>query len=367
MQLRTLFLNNFRIYREVYFEFSPSLNLICGPNAQGKTSILEAIHYLMFGRSFRPGTNQDLTHLNHSSFYLEAIINKHGVDQKLKIFSECKERKMTLNNTPLSGIANLLGLVQGVIMTPDDVNLIKGSPMVRRQFLDILLAQADPLYVHYLARYNKAMRNRNQLLKQKKQLSIESWEHEMAQSSAYIVLQRRSSVQALQTHCQNFYHYLTGDAETLTLEYLSGANECKTESEIVQHHLLQYSKNRVREMMIGHTLSGPHKDDVGIGIGGRDVRFFASEGQQRSCVAALHIAEWSHLKQVSDDIPLFMIDDVGISLDERRRERLLDRLSSLGQVFLTTTDASLIDAFSGPKKVLLLPLAAQSCLQPAFR
>ncbi len=364
MHLRSLYLQQFRNYREVYFEFDPSINLICGPNAQGKTSVLEAIHYLMFGRSFRSILNQDLIHIGCNSFYLEAIFCKHDVDQKLRIYMEGKERKIIYNSTVLSNVSNLLGLIQGVTMTPDDVNLVKGPPLLRRQFLDIQLAQVDPLYVHYFARYTKAMRQRNQLLKQKKLLSIESWENEMAQASSYLVMQRRRSLQALQIHCQAFYSYLTGEKENLTLEYCSGASDCQNEAEIKQFHLHQFNKNRTREMVFGHTLVGPHKDDIWIGIGGRDARFFASEGQQRSCVAALHMGEWQRLKQVADDIPLLMIDDVGISLDGKRRERLLDQLGSLGQVFLTTTDSDLLNSFAGPKKILLLPLAAQSCLQP---
>jgi DNA replication and repair protein RecF len=364
MYLRSLYLHQFRNYKEVYFEFTPALNLICGPNAQGKTSLLEAIHYLMFGRSFRSGLHQDLIHIGCNSFYLEAIFCKHDVDQKLRLYMDGKERKIIYNSTVLTNVSNLLGIIQGVIMTPDDVNLVKGSPLLRRQFLDIQLAQIDPLYVHYLTRYAKAMRHRNQLLKQKKLLSIESWEHEMAQASAYLVLQRRRSLQALQMHCQAFYTYLTGETENLTLKYCSGASACQDEREIKEFHLYQFSKNRSRESVFGHTLVGPHKDDVWIEIGGRNARFFASEGQQRSCVAALHMGEWQQLKQLSGNTPLLMIDDVGISLDDKRRERLLDQLASLGQVFLTTTNSDLLNSFAGSKKILLLPLAAQSCLQP---
>lgn len=358
MFLKSLSLHQFRNYREVFFEFDPSLNLICGPNAQGKTSLLEAIHYLMFGRSFRPGLHQDLIHIGFDSFYLEALFCKHGIDQKLRFYVEGKERKMLHNSTILPSVSNLLGLIQGVIMTPDDVNLIKGSPLSRRQFLDIQLAQVDPLYIHYLARYGKAMRHRNQLLKQKKLLSIESWEHEMAQASAYIIMQRRRSLQALQNHSQVFYTYLTDETEELTLKYCSGASICQTETEIKEFHLSQFAKNRNREVILGHTVVGPHKDDIWIGIGGHDVRFFASEGQQRSCVAALHMGEWQSLKQIAEDVPLFMIDDVGISLDNKRRERLLDQLASFGQVFLTTTDPDLLNSLIKPKKILLLPLAA---------
>lgn len=356
MYLRSLYLQQFRNYREAFFEFNPSLNLICGPNAQGKTSLLEAIHYLMLGRSFRPGLQQSLIHAGCNSFYLESIFCKHDVDQKLLFYVEGKERKMMYNSTALPHVSNLLGIIQGVVMTPDDVNLIKGAPPIRRQFLDIQLAQVDPLYVHYLARYIKAMRHRNHLLKQKKMVSIESWEHEMARAATYIVLQRRRNLQSLQLHSQAFYSYLTGEKENLTLEYVSDASTRQDEAEIKALYLQQFNKNRHREMLLGYTLAGPHRDDIWIGIGGRDARFFASEGQQRSCVAALHIGEWQCLKHIAEDIPLFMIDDVSMSLDEQRCGRLLDQLASLGQVFLTTTDANLAHSFLRPKKIFSLPL-----------
>jgi DNA replication and repair protein RecF len=356
MHLHSLFLKQFRNYKEVHFDFNPSLNLICGPNAQGKTSLLEAIHYLMLGRSFRPCLHQDLIQFEASSFYLEAIFCKHGVDQKLRVHVDGKERKMIYNSTVLPNVSNLLGLIQGVVMTPDDVNLVKGPPLLRRQFLDIQIAQVDPLYVHYLARYTKAMRHRNQLLKQKNLNSIEIWEHEMAQATGYIIMQRRQGLHALQAHCQNFYTYLTDEKEQLSLDYRSGASNCQNEEEIKDFHLQQFLNNRTREMILGYTMHGPHKDDIRIGIGGRDVRYFASEGQQRSCMAALHMGEWQRLNQVADDTPLFMIDDAGISLDDKRRERLLNQLGTLGQVFLTTTDSRLIDSFLGPKKMFLLPL-----------
>jgi DNA replication and repair protein RecF len=360
MYLRSLYLQQFRNYREAYFEFHPSLNLICGPNAQGKTSLLEAIHYLMIGRSFRSCLHQDLIHIGSSSFFLEAIFSKHDVNQKLRIYMDNKERKMLYNSTVLQNVSNLLGFIKGVIMTPDDVNLVKGSPLVRRQFLDIQIAQVDPLYVHYLTRYSKAMRHRNQLLKQNKVTSIESWEHEMAQAAAYIIIQRRNSIKALQSHCQNFYAYLTEESEHMSLKYQSSASTCLNEKEIKDFFLRQYQKNRTREMVLGYTLSGPHKDDLWIGIGERDVRYFASEGEQRSCVAALHMGEWQRLKTAAAEIPLFMIDDVGISLDEKRRERLLNQLATLGQVFLTTTDFRLVESFEGSKKIFRLPLSPLS-------
>lgn len=354
MFLKSLFLQQFRNYAEALFEFDTSLNLIHGPNALGKTSLLEAIYYLMFGRSFRPGLNQDLILKGTSSLYLEAIFSKHGVDQTLRLYVEGNERRFMHNHTSIPTISNLLGIVQGVVMTPDDVQLIKGSPAIRRQFLDSQLAQVDPLYVYYLSRYIRAMRQRNQLLKQKTSIAIESWEHEMAQAAAYITTKRRRCINSLQPHCQTFYSYMTGEKETLSMKYLSGASSCTSEEEIKTFLLNQYTKNRQREMLFGHTLTGPHKDDLWIGIGGRDARYFASEGQQRSCIAALKIGEWRCLKELADDTPLFMIDDVTMSLDSERLKKLLDQLTSLGQVFLTSTDEGITSSFPRTKKIFPL-------------
>lgn len=354
MLLRSLFLQQFRNYKEAYFEFSPGLNLICGPNAYGKTSLLEAIHYLMIGRSFRPVQHHHIIKMGFDAFYLEAIFCKYNVDQKLKLHASTKERKIIYNSTPLASSSHLVGLIQGVIMTPDDVSLVKGPPALRRQFLDIQIAQIDPLYVHHLGRYTRAMRQRNHLLKQKKSKTIEIWENEMAQSAAYIVLQRRLAIKEIEIPCRDFYLYLTKETENLALEYRSSVPENRDEKEIKIFYLEQLEKNRNREMILGQTLQGPHKDDLWMGIGKLDVRSFASEGQQRSCVAALHIGEWERLKQAAQDSPLFMIDDMGISLDDSRRERLLKRISGFGQVFITATNPHLLDSIDEPKKIFPL-------------
>ncbi len=356
MHLRSLHLRQFRQYGETHFEFHPTLNLICGPNAQGKTTILEAIHCLMIGRSFRQATQRDLIQMGTHAFYLEAIFHKHGVDQQLRLYTNGTTRHIHHNDTLLPNLSHLVGLMQGAVMTPDDVHLVKGPPLARRQFLDLQLAQANPLYLHHLSRYVKAMRQRNQLLKDRTTVSIESWEYEMAHAAAYLHSQRRIGVEALHMHAATFHSYLTKGTERLSLEYRSDIPQGTFEHEMTPVYLAQFQKNRPREMALGYTLHGPHKDDIWIGINGVDVRHYASEGQQRSCTAALHVGAWERLKETTTEAPLVMIDDVGISLDGSRRERLLDRLLSLGQLFVTTTDLSLLESFKGPKKTFLLPL-----------
>jgi DNA replication and repair protein RecF len=350
MLLRSLYLHRFRNYEEAFVEFDPNFNLICGPNAQGKTNILEAIHYLMMGRSFRPSQSVELIKHGTSSFYLEGTFLKHSIEQKLRLIFDGKERKMIYNSTPLPTVSSLLGLIQGVILTPDDVNLIKGPPLLRRQFLDIQIAQVDPLYVHHLTRYARAMRQRNQLLKIHQQMTIDSWEHEMGQSAAYITLQRYRTVEDLQLYCRQIHPILTGESQVLGIAYKTSYLGYWQLEELRQYFLEQFKKNRLREMGLGHTIIGPHKDDLLITIGEKDIRYFASEGQQRSCVTALHFAEWQRLQQIGDVTPLMMIDDVGMGLDVKRRSYLIDQLAQLGQVFLTTTDENLLEHRSRPIK-----------------
>lgn len=339
MHLKSLYLHNFRIYQEAFFEFSPGFNVILGPNARGKTSILEAIHFIITGRSFRGAQTSELIRQGASSFYLEASFVKHNMEQVVKITCAPAERKIIYNNTVLPSTTHLLGLLQGVVASPDDVALVKGAPQLRRQYLDLQIAQVDPLYIHHLNRYTRALRQRNCLLRAKQTLTIESWEHEMAQSAAYLTRQRLGAVADLRHSLQAVHQQLTDSKEKLSIEYKSSADSIEPEL----FFLAQYKKHRRREMELGATLFGPHKDDLLITIDDRDVRSYASEGQQRTCVSGLRCAEWERLSQLSSEKPLMLVDDVAMSLDSRRRSLIVDYLKGVFQVFLTTTDRSFGD------------------------
>lgn len=334
--LKKLYLRHFRRYEEAFFQFNPTINTIIGPNAYGKTTILEAIQFLMNGRSFRTQKIPDLIHHDKTHFFVEASFVKQGVEQVLKISYDGHERKIIYNSTTCQSSANLLGLLQGVTITPDHASLIKGAPLVRRHFLDLQIAQVDPLYVHYLTRYTRAMRQRNVLLKHKNLSTIKSWEQEMAVAAAYVTIQRHTAVGDLQKLINPLHDLLTGDQQNLVLAYKSAPVE--DPSSLSEHYLHQWDKIRHREKEVGMTLYGPHRDDLLIKIGEKEARLYASEGQQRSCVMALRLAEWQRLKELSHEAPLMLIDDVGISLDASRRQKLGELLKTLGQVFLTCTE-----------------------------
>ncbi len=335
MHLRTLYLQNFRLYSEAAFDFTPGINTISGPNASGKTTVLEAIYLLMTGRSFRTAQLGDLIRQGSPYFYVEAAFLKHEVEQRIKISYDGKERKIFFNSSPCRSPSDLLGLLQGALVTPDDAALVKGAPALRRQYLDMQLAQVDPLYVHHLTRYHRAMRQRNCLLKAKNGNGIESWESEMAKAAAYVSLHRAKAIQELQAISRPLQEKLSGSDAALSLKYQTAA---PLQSDLAFYYSELYRKNRRREMDLGMTLHGPHKDDIAILLGEQEARHFGSEGQQRSCVAALRLAEWERLKQQSNELPLMLIDDFGISLDNERKERLMQHIAQLSQVFLTSTE-----------------------------
>lgn len=344
MLLRSLYLHNFRLYEEARFSFSEQHNCICGENAIGKTSLLEAIHYLITGRSFRTHQTANLIRHGAGYFYLEAHFVKHGIEQRLKVSYSKKERRIWLNNTPYPSSASIFGSLLGVVFSPDDLNLISGAPEERRQYLDTQLSQVDPLYLHHLSRYFRAMRQRNHLLKSQNLHTIESWEWEMATSASYLLHKRLQLIEQLQLQAQQIYSQIAAaeGSEKLQLSYRSGTKVfaiAETTHDFRDYYLAQFQKNRQRELLLATTLSGPHKDDLTFSLDGKEARYFASEGQKKSCAAALRLAEWHSLRAAADgEAPLMLIDDIGVSLDEKRYARLLQQLEGFGQVFLTATE-----------------------------
>ena len=327
MHLKTIVLKDFRLFRETALHFSDGVNLIVGANGQGKTSLLEAIYLLVSGRSFRTVGRRELVREGADHFVVEAHFIKQGVEQRLSFFSDGKDKRVLHNGAPCRSLVSMLGLMPAVVMTPDDSVLIKGGPQGRRRLLDLHLAQVDPLYVHHMMRYTGAMRQRNFLLRKADDAAIEVWEQQMAISGSYIIKVRKEAVEELSKLAEENYSFIAEDVGTLALNYRTkGADE------------EQYAYARAKEREVGYTLVGPHRDELLVTLDGKAAKSFASEGQQRSCIAALRLAEWQRLKSIVGEPPLMMIDDLGVSLDAARRQKLLELTGSLGQVFLTAVD-----------------------------
>lgn len=328
MKLKSLYLRNFRNYAEAAIPFSSKLNFIYGENAQGKSNLLEAIHLLITGRSFRTHHLTDLIRFGENAFFLEAHFEKNGVEQRLALSFDGKSKSLVYNATPLPSFSSLLGILNGVILAPEDHELVKGGPASRRHFLDLQLACESPLYLHHLSRYNRAMKHRNLLLRRKQFETIEIWEEQLAESADFLIHKRRETTKELAKEEAITFHQ-----DKMALSYQTSA---PLESDIKAYYLNQYTRHRSREADQGNTLYGPHRDDLLIRIEGQEARVFASEGQTRSCVTSLRLAQWGRLKRVSREIPILCIDDIGISLDSNREKILYQQLASLGQVFITS-------------------------------
>lgn len=335
MFIRHLTLRNFRNYEEAHVEFSPQLNLITGDNAQGKSSLLEAIYFIITGRSFRTRYLSELIQNGATGFYLQAEIVKHEVDQTLKIFYSPKKRQIIYNSTEYPSLNSLLGLLQGVLLSSEDSELIKGLPSDRRGFIDLQIAQGDPLYLYHLNRYFRAMKHRNALLKAKQLLTIESWEHEMSSSAAYLIYQRKSLIDELGNRCPKLQEQLSLGTEKIGLDYRS-AFALESMPQIQEKLIEEMRRQRPKEFYLGYTLVGPHREDLSFLLDGRAAFAFASEGQQRCLLAALKLGELHRLHKQSGEMPIMGVDDFENSLDLKRRKQLLNYLKDLGQVFLTS-------------------------------
>lgn len=332
MWVKKLYLHHFRNYTQAEIHFSPGVNWITGKNGQGKTNLLEALYLLSTGRSFRTYQLSQLIQKGASFFYLEAEIEKEGVSQTLKLSFDGENKKVQHNASSYSHFTPLIGLLPHVLYAPEDIALVSGVPLFRRKFLDIHLAQMDPLYLHHLARYHKAMRQRNELLKRKTEDAIDPWEEMMAQSGEYLMKMRRQMIADLHGPLNERMHSLSVGSDAIDLRYHSSLPQGNL--------LLQWQKNRKKDLHIGTTLSGPHRDDLHFEIEGLSAKAFASEGQKHSIVASLRLCQWDHLRNQMGLSPLMSIDDFGAHLDQGRQAKFQESLGALGQIFLTSPHQS---------------------------
>ena len=333
MFLKSLILKNFRNYSSLNVAFSKGINLIVGDNGMGKTNLLEAINLLSTGRSFKTAKLEDLIQDGKSHFFLEATFVKEDVTQTLKIGYDRKTKVIEYNSTKLEAFSHILGIIPSTLYCPKDLNLIAGAPTDRRRFLNVLLAQNDPLYVHHLFRYMRALKHRNALLKVKKLAGIDSFENEMILSGIYLAKTREKTLCELEELLKPLLKTFSQNSESYSVKYLSSIN-LKTQN-LQKKYKEELARLRPKELLLKATLFGPHRDDVGIFHNEKLAKQFASEGQKRSFVAALKCCEWQLLQKQHSKKPLMCIDDFGVHLDDQRKQHFEDLLEGFGQVFIT--------------------------------
>jgi len=340
MKIKKIKLVQFRNYKKETIEFKDGLNVLVGANAQGKTNLLEAIYFSCIGKSPRTKKETDLILWNTDSAKIEIELEKKEGTKKIEIFLNKKGKKnIQINGVNILKISELIGTLNCVFFSPDELKLVKESPQDRRRFMDIDLSQLSKNYFYLINTYNKVLSHRNKLLKDTKSFDVLKetvyiWDTQLAELGAKIIIRRIRFLNALKLYAKKTHFELTDNKEELELSY-DGIVEEK-EEQIKERLKKEYVETLEKDFKLGFTTTGPHRDDIKILINKIDVKTFGSQGQQRTVALSLKLAELEIFNSERGEYPILLLDDVLSELDEARKQKLLEKIKNV-QTIITTT------------------------------
>lgn len=334
MHLAHLRLRDFRNYTRLDADFSSGFHLLLGDNAQGKTNILEALYLMATLRSFRGVGGAQMIRHGQKGYFVGGKVVGQG-EHEIKIYWSARERNLSLDGRPVRKLTDYLGTLRTVIFCTEDLQLVKGTARARRRFLDLLLSQTQPGYLPLLQRYMIAVRSRNALLKQHSadEATLDSFSRELVKLGEEIIRHRRELVPKFSPLARLAYRRISNEAEELRIEY---------QPSVKRDFAVELAQSRGRERAYRTTVIGPHRDELQLLLNDRSVAQFGSEGQKRTLVIALKMAQAEYLTGIHGSAPVLLIDDVMGELDAKRRSGLLPLLErareTSGQVFMTATE-----------------------------
>ena len=346
MILRELKLTNFRNYGSAQVEWSTGVNMIRGNNAQGKTNLLEAIGFLSTFSSFRKSSVAELIKKERDFFLIRSTFDASSTEHTMNVaYSTEKKYKVRLDGVDKKRVAPLVGFLNTVVFSPDDLMLMKGRPEDRRRFLDGEIIQTAPESHMLFSRYQKALKQRNMLLKNYEYRyckdMLAAYDQQLAECGAMILIRRKDVIERLLPLVRLAHRRITDGNEELLLDYeggLPGFFEKKhTFDQWKEAFLAKLEECRDADFQRGATTFGPHRDDIRFFINGDDIRHFGSQGQQRTASLALKIGELELMKGQRGEYPVLLLDDVLSELDEKRREALISVINGKVQTFVTDT------------------------------
>lgn len=352
MKLTELEIKNFRNYSNQKLSFQAPIILFYGDNAQGKTNLLEAIFYLATGKSHRANKEDELIRWDSSGFYLKGELEKDSAQYSLEVitnYQNGKNKRLKINELTQSGKRNFLKLMNVVMFSPEDLMLVKGTPDNRRRFMDQEITQIDPSYDGYLKNYYKALRQRNRLLKiyQDKTLLetyLSPWDEQLAYHGARIMVKRKQIIHRVKLLARLLYRKITNQKETLELNYLptlklveQGSEDKLTVPQVAEQFANILQDSLSEDMDKRTTTVGPHRDDLSFKINDKEAKTYGSQGQQRTTVLALKMAELEMIKGEKGEFPILLLDDVLSELDSDRKRHLLNLTEGRVQTFVTST------------------------------
>lgn len=338
MWLEKIHLKHYRNYEEAQATFSPNLNVFLGQNAQGKTNFLEAIYFLALTRSHRTRSDKELINFQYKELSVQGLVRKTTSKLPLDINLTEKGRICKLNHLKQNKLSDYVGQLTVVLFAPEDLQLVKGSPALRRKFIDIDLGQIKPLYLSDLSTYNHTLKQRNTYLKTIEKVDsvlLDVLDEQLAESGSRVIQHRLDFIKKLEIEAKKNHAAISNQLEELTVSYLPSVSFTSL-STIRQDYLTQLSSQRKRDVFKKNTSVGPHRDDIEFFINGIEAKF-CSQGQHRSLILSLKMAEIELIKQHTNDYPILLLDDVMSELDNSRQFKLLEGIKDNVQTFITTT------------------------------
>ncbi len=347
MYVTSLEFENYRnLTRDVIYP-QRDINVICGENAQGKTNLIECLWLFTGGRSFRGSKDNDLVRFGEKTARIKLCFYSSGREQTIELEIGGGKRRPVLNDVPKNSVSQIIGSFCAVVFSPDHLTLIKSGPEGRRNFIDAAICQIKPSYAVILSRYRRILSERNALLKEiprhrELEDTLDIWDDRLSREGAIIAYERFSYVQELSVQAGKFYEGISRGREILSMKYRTncGAESGMDKKEIASLTFEALRKRQNDDILCGYTTVGVHRDDLNVRIDGRETRLFGSQGQQRSAVLSLKLAEAYLLGEKKGEAPVILLDDVLSELDLSRQEYLLNRLDGM-QVFITCCEPAL--------------------------
>ncbi|UOF91760.1 DNA replication/repair protein RecF [Fodinisporobacter ferrooxydans] len=354
----------FRNYQSLAIEFSPTANLIVGQNAQGKTNILEAILMLAVAKSHRTNKDQEMIRWGSEKATISASINRSERRYKLELDVLKKGKRALINGVEKRKMSDFVGHLNIVLFAPEDLTLVKGSPQIRRKFMDLEIAQMSPKYLYHLSQYQKVLQQRNSILKNGQQQSIRSiqpilavWDEQIIEHGIKVIRKRYEFIHKLQKYANQIHQQISGGREDLSLSYVSSIpiflpdTTCKEEmnplsaEQMREVYINQLEQRMPQDLQRGSTSIGPHRDDVQVSIHDKPVDIYGSQGQQRTAALSMKLAEIDLIKEEVGEYPILLLDDVLSELDEQRQQHLVKSMGEKVQTFITATTTYGLEIF----------------------
>jgi DNA replication and repair protein RecF len=334
MIVKSLELKDYRNYSSLRMKFDNGTNILYGENAQGKTNILEAVYLCGTTKSHRGSKDKEMIMFHKEESHIRILIEKNKIPHKIDFhLKKNKSKGVAIDGIPIKRQTELFGLLNLVLFSPEDLYIIKNGPSERRRFLDLELCQMNKIYLHDLANYNKALIQRNNLLKQisfNKNLldTLSVWDFKLIEYGKNIINMRNEFILKINDIVFDIHKRLTGNREELALQYEPNVREQEFEEKL--------SKSRGRDLEQKITSVGPHRDDMSFLLGSIDIRKYGSQGQQRTAALSLKLAEIELVKSIMKENPILLLDDVLSELDRQRQMHLLNSIGDI-QTIMTCT------------------------------